>query len=229
MEDEIDLGQYWMSIRKRWKMIIFLPVVLAIVAGIYVTMFVTPQYAATTTILVNQHQNNPQMQYQSIMTNQALISTYSDIAKSKTVEKQVISDLNLSMTASALDNMITVSSPDNSEVIQIGVTSSSPALSVQIANDVASVFQERAGQIMDLQDVQVLDKAVVPSNPNPVSPHKKKDVVMAFVLGLVLAVFLSILLDTLDSRLRTDSDVERYLQLPVLGTIADFGDMPKQS
>ena len=62
-----------------------------------------------------------------------------------------------------------------------------------------------------------MDRAIVPINP--ISPNKKLNLAIAFFLGLMISVGIVFLLEYLDSTIKTESDVEKYLDLPVLGVI----------
>jgi capsular exopolysaccharide synthesis family protein len=75
-------------------------------------------------------------------------------------------------------------------------------------------------------DIRILDRAVRPTNP--VNPSKKIQVMMGGGLGLLLGLLLSIGIDIADRSLYTLKDVERYLNLPVLGTVpvVSFKDIP---
>jgi len=121
-----------------------------------------------------------------------------------------------------LDSMIKVTSPNQSQVIEIALTNHDPNLAANIANHLAAAFQQKAQAIMNVQNVQVVDPAVVPAKPIPVSPNKKLNVAIAFMLGLMVSVGIAFLLEYLDYRLKNEDEVRRYLGLPVLGSIADF-------
>lgn len=224
--EELELRQYWNILRKRWILVISIPVIAALISGLLSSFVLKPQYEADTTLLVNQKaDNNPALQYQTIMASQALVKTYSDIIKSKTIEQTVIDNLKLPYTLKQLDNMITVSSPDQSQVIDVQVLSGSQAEAARIANELASVFQSKAATLMDVKNVQVVDPAEVVSNPTPVKPNKKLNIAIAFILGLMVSVGIALLLEYLDNCLRTEEDVTRYLGLPVLGAIVDYDDV----
>ncbi|MCF8566820.1 capsular biosynthesis protein [Alicyclobacillus tolerans] len=221
--EELELREYWAILRKRWLLVILIPIIAVIVSGVLSFFVMKPQYEASTTLLVNQRQtNNPVLQYQDIMTSQALVKTYSDIMTSNTVEQAVISNLNLPYTPTQLGGMIKVSNPDQSQVIQVSVTASSQPLAAKIANSVASVFQDKAQTLMDVQNVQIVDSAATNPNASPVKPNKKLNVAIALILGLMVSVGLAFLMEYLDNRLRTEDDIRKYLNIPVLGTVVEF-------
>lgn len=220
--EELELRQYWKMIRKRIIMVVAIPIIAAIGSAVWSIWFVTPQYEASTTLLVNQRVTEAAMQYQDIQTSEALINTYTQLMKSSRVESAVISNLGLKMSPGQLNGMISVSSPDQSQVIEVAVTSPNVHQAVEIANSLASVFQNTATKIMEVKNVQIVDKAMMPGNPSPVKPNKKLNVTIAFVLGLMISIALAFLLEYLDTRIKTEEDVQGYLKLPVLGSIADY-------
>lgn len=220
--EELELRQYWAIIRKRWILVITIPIIAAIVSALVSLFVLTPKYEASTTLLVNQQTTDPQLSISEISANQALINTYTAIIKSATVADAVIEQLHLPYTAAQLDGMITVTSPTQSQVIQVSVVSPSEDTSVQIANSLAHTFQQKALNIMQVQNVQIVDPAVQPAKASPVKPNKKLNVAIAFILGLMVSIGIAFLMEYLDNRVRSEDDVRRYLQLPVLGSIVEF-------
>lgn len=225
--EEIELKQYWSIIRRRWKLVLAIPVIAVIVSAVFSLFVITPQYQANTTLLINPKpsaQNSAagtSQAMQSLQLGQLMVPTYTQIIKSYSVEQAVIKSLGLDMSPNALNGMITVSSPTQSEVIQISVTDANLAQGVEIANTLAQTFQHKASMLMQVQNVQVIDSASAAQSPNPVKPNKKLNVAIALVLGLLVSVGLAFLLEYLDNRIRTVEDVQRYLQLPVLGTVVE--------
>ena len=66
-------------------------------------------------------------------------------------------------------------------------------------------------------NIAIVDQAQVPTGPS--SPSFKRNVAIAFILGLGLACGLVFLRDQLDDRLRVPEDIESKVGLPLLGVI----------
>lgn len=66
-------------------------------------------------------------------------------------------------------------------------------------------------------NVFVIDRAEVPLVP--ISPNKRKNLTFAMIAGLAGGIGLCFLVDYLDRSIKTKDDVERLLQLPVLGNV----------
>ncbi len=68
-----------------------------------------------------------------------------------------------------------------------------------------------------LGDIQVIDSAEQPRFP--IKPDKTKNMMMGFILGIGLGVGLALLLESLDTSLKSQEDVERRIGIPVLTSI----------
>jgi capsular exopolysaccharide synthesis family protein len=69
-------------------------------------------------------------------------------------------------------------------------------------------------------NIRVVDRARVPVKPS--SPNKKRNLILALILGLGGGVGLAFLFDFLDNSVKTSEDVERYAGLPTLGVVPKF-------
>ena len=79
-------------------------------------------------------------------------------------------------------------------------------------------YQEaRINEVMELGDIRVIDEARVPGSP--IKPNKKLNLAIGGILGLMLGVMLVFFLEYMDNTIKTTEDVERTLNLPILGVI----------
>jgi capsular polysaccharide biosynthesis protein len=231
MEEEIELRQYWEVLQKRWLIVVILPLVAALTSGIISFYVIKPVYEASTTLIVGKKaaeagQAAVQMLDNSVLqANLQLAKTYATIAQSRTVEQNVIKDLNLPMTIGALDSMISINPVKTTEILEIKVTNTNPELAASIANSMAQEFSKAVIEIKKVDSVSIVDSAVIPDKP--VKPNKTLNVLIAFVVGLMASVGLVFLLEYLDNTIKTSSDVEQLLGIPVLGVIPNY-DLGKQ-
>lgn len=80
--------------------------------------------------------------------------------------------------------------------------------------------EARISEAMQTADVQVIDRAAVPTQP--VKPRIKLNIAIGGVLGVFLGVGLAFLLEFMDTTIKSKEDAERVLGLPVLGQIPDL-------
>lgn len=222
MEESISLSELFQVLKKRLGMIITLSLVAAVISGIFTVFVVTPEYAVSTQFLVSQRDTEQTNTIQStdIRTNLELINTYNVIIKSSRILESVIDELNLPLSASTLSNMISVTNENQSQVVTVRVTDTDPLRAERIANTTVAVFQEEILELMNVDNVNVLNLAEAGANPQPVSPNLTLNIAIAFVLGLMVAVGISFLLEFLDTTVKSEEDIENILDIPVMGTIS---------
>jgi len=221
-EQEIDLLQLWEAIKKRWIIVAVIPLIAALTSGIVSFFILDPVYKASTTLIVGKKATEDQQASQLLensvlQANKQLALTYSEIAKSRTVEENVIKELRLDLTTEELDKKVSVESVKNTEILEIAVQDKDPVLAADIANSMAKKFSDAVIEIKKVDSVSIVDKAVPPTKP--VKPEKKKNVLIAFAVGLMVSVGLALLLEFLDTTIKNSKDVEQVLGLPVLGEI----------
>lgn len=78
----------------------------------------------------------------------------------------------------------------------------------------------RITEAMKVSDVYVIDSAVVPEKP--IKPRKLLNTAIAAFLGLFVAVGVAFVMEYVDTSFKTQEEVERLLELPVLGVVPDM-------
>lgn len=230
-EQELSLVECWQVLKKRWKLVVIIPVIAALLSGIVSFFVLKPVYQASTTLIVGQKPSDSSMrqamellEYNILLANKQLAKTYGTIAKSRTVEEKVIKDYNLPLTRGQLDQKISVNNVKDTEVLEITVTDHDPQLAADIANAMAAEFTKAVIEIKKVDSVSIIDEAIAPNNP--VKPNKKLNVLIAFAVGLMVSVGLAFLLEFLDNTIKNERDVEEVLGLPILALIPDHnGDL----
>ena len=225
MEETISLQELGRTLRKRMSLIAILTLLAITISGVISYVFITPTYQASTQILINQEKvDATAINPANIQSDLQLINTYNVIIKSPAILDKVVEKLDLTTTASKLNGQITVNSEENSQVVNITVLDQNPKQTVDIANTIASVFQEEVKILMDVNNVSILAAAQLPDNPSPVKPNPVLNMAIAAVVGLMLGVGIAFLLEYLDTTIKTEQDVEDSLGLPLLGLISPIPD-----
>lgn len=228
MEETISLRELFQVLRKRLWLIVLITIIAATVSAVISFFVLTPVYESKTQILVNQAKSDEQLyNSQTVQTNVQLINTYNDIIKSPAILDKVIKELKLDSSAQSLSGQIQVTNAENSQVAQIVVQDTSAKRATEIANTTASVFKKEVPKIMNVDNVSVLSKATLGESASPVKPQPLMNIAIAVVVGLMVGVALSFLLEYLDNTLKTEQDIENLLELPVMGVITTIKDIPK--
>ncbi|MDG4850827.1 YveK family protein [Peribacillus frigoritolerans] len=219
MEETISIKDIFKTLKKRWKLIILLTLIAALISGAISYFLLTPVYQSSTQILVNQKQSENQLDSNQIRSNIDMINTYSVIIKSPAILGKVIDELDLNQSVDQLSQKITINSQENSQVFSLTVQDNNPAKAVEIANTVSSIFQKEIKDIMKVDNVSILAKAEVKENPTPVKPSPLLNIAIAVVVGLMAGIGLAFLLEYMDNTIRDEKDIEALLDLPLLGSI----------
>jgi capsular polysaccharide biosynthesis protein len=220
MEETISLRELFYTLRKRMWLIISITFAATLISGILSFYVMTPIYQSSTQLLVNQEKSDqPMYNIGEIQTNLQLINTYNVIIKSPAILDLVAKQLDMDVSAEQLNSKITVGSEKDSQVLNITVQDPDPYMATDIANTTAQVFQKEIVKIMNVDNVSILAVAKTKENPAPIKPQPVLNIAIALVVGLMLGVGLSFLLEYLDNTIKNEMDVEKVLGLPVLGAI----------
>lgn len=219
-EMTLDLKDFYYILRKRMKLIVVITLGCTIVSGVLSFFVIKPTYEASATIIVGKPKSNEKnnTQYSDVMMYQNLIKTYAEIAKSTSVAEKSANKLNGKVTAGSLEKIVTITPQQGTQILQIKADSKNAQDAVNIVNTVSQTFIEECKRVFPTGgDIQIMDKAKFPEKP--VKPKKSLNVAIAFFIGLMASVGLSFVLEYMDSTIKTEDDIEKYLGLPVIGII----------
>ena len=179
--EELDLKEL-LSVFLKNKFIVLLIVIFTTILGnIYSFYLVTPKYEASTTLILGRINNSTskttttttdQITQSEISINSNLVSTYSELIKSRTLIQQVIDNLKLNLSETSVRNSITVSRISDTELIEITVKNEDGELASKIANEIAKVFSTKVEEVYNISNVYIIDKAIatnVPYNINHIN------------------------------------------------------------
>ncbi|MDF2700664.1 MAG: lipopolysaccharide biosynthesis protein [Haloplasmataceae bacterium] len=215
--DSINLQELFLVL---WKNVIFIAILTIISAaafGSFTKFFMEKEYASDTYVQISSSQHGGT--YTDLQYSKALVKNYVFQANSRTVLNQVINDeaLNLSMGYDELKNLVKVSQITDTDIIKIEVTTNDSQLSADIANKVSYYLTEFVKTDVNVLDVRPYDAAI--QNTNSVGPNLMLNTVIGLVMGGMISVGIVLLKEFLNRTVRTSKDVEKYLNLPVLGAI----------
>ena len=219
--EEIDLKEMFDYFKGKVIWILMALIVAVLVGNTYTFIRRVPMYKSNTTIvLVSEHQNEG-YNTSELQLNKNLVSTYSEIIKSRKVLEPVINNLNLDYSYGTLKSHVSVSSVTNTEIIKVVVADKDPEVSTKIADEIANVFTEEIQKIYKINNVSIVDTAVADTKPYNVSFVKDNAIYMA--LALVLSCGIIFICFYFDTTIKTGEDIENKLGLTVIGTVPRVG------
>ena len=101
--------------------------------------------------------------------------------------------------------------------MEIAVTDSDAERSVQIANEIAKVFDTEVKQIYKISNVSIIDSAVLPTKPS--NEHLLRDIVLAIFIGFALSSGLVFIVFYFDDTIRDIDTIEKEIGMPVIAKV----------
>lgn len=210
-----------------WRRLWVVLLVAIVLAGSVVVLDLlrTPVYEASIKLLVGQEQrgNESSNLGSDVQGLQQLTKTVAEVVPTQTVADAVIQELDLQMTPEDFLENMSVRQANTTQVIDVSYRDVDPERAQQIANTTGTVFSDQVSEVSPSANAitaTVWERAKVPALP--VSPNPLRDGLLALILGSMLGVGLTFLLERLDDRWRSPEEVEQVSGVPNFGTIREF-------
>jgi len=221
--EETGLKNLFQIIRKRWLVILSLTVFILILGIVYTFLIVKPIYQSDTSIYIGKYteSESKSIMYNDVLLNDRLVKDYREIVKSRLIADEVIKEMNLKdITYKKLASKLDVTSKEDTRLIVISATDINPEFSKNLADKVAEAFQKKATEIMKVENIQIIDKAIIPEVP--IKPNKIANITISFLIGLMISLFVVNIIEYFDDTIKTPEDVIKQLDLSVIGAIPVF-------
>jgi capsular polysaccharide biosynthesis protein len=206
-------------IRKHLKLCIALPIIFALATAVFSFVALANTYTASVSMYVLANSSETQANTTlstDLSASQMLTNDVSELIKSERVLNQTANQLG--MTEQELEKYdVEVTSSTTTRLITIEVTGDTPNSAAAIANGLANTTNTVAQEIMDIEAVNVIDQAATPDEPS--GPPRTMYVVVAFLAGIFVAVAIVVVMDMVNTRIRKPEEIEKLLEIPVIGKI----------
>lgn len=214
IEDIVDV------LTKRWKMILSITLAATLISAVVSFFLIAPKYEAVTKLFIGKE--NTATQDQSYNNNdvqmyQKLLKTYAEVIQTKDLVGQATEKSNLDLDAEDVLKSLTVTPRADTQILEISYINVDPVVSQKVVESVTDQFIDYSTELIPNGNVKIIESVRVPENP--VSPNKKMNIAIAFLLGLMVSVGLSFLIEFMDNTFRTKEQMENILELPAIGVI----------
>ena len=217
--EEINIKEF-LEYLKKYVLLIMLVVALFL-AGVvvYDKNIKTPMYSSSTTIVLTQTNQTQEatITQNDLQINSKLVSTYSEIVKSKLVLQQVINNLNLDYTYKELYKNVNVENVQNTEILKVSVKDKDAINSKEIVNNIAKVFSKEVSKIYELNNVSIIDKAQVPKEVS--NNTLKRDMVLSVFAALFGSIAIIFVIYYFDDTIKLTENLEEEIDMPVVAKI----------
>lgn len=223
-EQVISIEEIFEALKKRWKMIALITIVATVISGVFSFFIIDPVYEASTKLFVGKEENSEEV-YNSndIAMYQKLLKTYSETIKTRDLLTSAIKDSKYDLEVEDVSSALTVVPVADTQILQIKYQSKDPKEAEIVLKSISNNFIKTAKELVPNGNVRTIEAVEMPEKP--VSPNKKMNIAIAFLLGLMVSVGLVFLLEYLDNTYKTKEQLEKELELPVLGVIPTLEDL----
>ncbi len=227
MNNQINLMDVVGMILKRWWIVAVSTVLLGAIFFTVSEYFIPEKYTSNGKLLVSNTVNtvseDGSVAAESINTLNAsarLLSTYIEIFKTDSFLSKIAADSGTKYTVGQIKGMVTYTSLNQTEVLQVSVLCQDKIDARQICELILDNAQSEVERIGSGGSVTIVDEASSPTTPT--SPNKTLNSIIGVLLGIILGVLIIFVIEFFDIRIKTEDDLVSKFDLPILGVIPDL-------
>ena len=218
-EENIKVQDIINALKDRWQLIVCITLIATIFSACFSFFIIKPKYSASTKLFIGKESDDKNSNYSNndVQMYQKLLKTYADVITTRDLVEDAFNKDNIEINPDEALNKLTVTPKTDTQILQISYTSGDKQECKDVVDSVTNKFIEMSSELISNSNVRVIEKATLPKSP--VSPNKKLNIAAAFLLGLMIGAGLAILLEFLDNTFKDKEQIEKILDLPVLGSI----------
>lgn len=224
-EQVISISEIFEALKKRWILIVSITLVATLISGVLSFFVIKPTYETSTKVFIGKEESNQEgYNTNDIQMYQKLLQTYAETIKTNEVVQAAINSTNnTDLTVPEVKGALTVTPVSDTQILQIKYQNKSPEVAKEILEGITNEFVILAKELVPNGNVRVIEAVQLPENP--VAPNKKMNVAIAFLLGLMVSVGLVFLIEYLDNTFKSKEELERELDIPVVGIIPEVEEV----
>ena len=173
-------------LRKKLLLITAMLMACAMVGFLGTKLFVKPEYVASTRVYVLNRSHESVVVYSDYQISSKMLNDYKVLITGRNVTGEVIKQLGLTCSNGELAEMISVTSPEGSQFVQIDVTDQDPYRAAKIANALRDVASVQIRELMAVDAVNLVYEAEVPTEPT--APKVVRNTILAAGGGLTVTL-----------------------------------------
>lgn len=228
-EIEIDLLELCSVLFGRLWLILSAGLFAALICFAVSKFIITPYYESTTKIYILNKTDNASVTYSDVQMGTQLTKDYAELINSRYVLEEVIQRLSLNEDYKSLLDKVSVSTPTDTRIVSITVEDKDPVQAMNTANCIREVASEHIQNVMDIEAVNVVETANMPTEK--AGPSVIIWTLAGGMIGVFLLCAIILVRYLLDDTIKSSEDVEKYLELSTLALIpvaADEGGSKKK-
>ncbi|MBA3652797.1 MAG: hypothetical protein H0W70_01235 [Actinobacteria bacterium] len=225
----MELRRYVAILRRR-LLIILLTTAAGILGG-YASTDQTPRYTATATVYVGSRNllavSGASLGGDVLNGLEQISRTYAAMIDSAPVASDAVQRANVARSPQSVVGETQAFSEKGTQLLRVNVVDRDPATAQLLANGLTDAFIEKISTFepsaapqpgeIPAAPAYIFEKASLPATPQPTSLVRQ--LILGALVGFAVAAGIAFVLEYIDITVKTVSDAERKLELPVLGVI----------
>lgn len=229
---EIDLLDLAYTLLDKIRYIVFFVLLGAVLLNAYSYFGKKPTYMSTAKMYIVSASGDSVVDLSDLNIGMSLTTDYEQLMLSYPVLDQVVEELEdfdsykrleEGLTSEQLEELISITNPGDTRILEITATTTDPELSRDIANTMVSVSLDYLPKTMGTTQPNIAQEARAALRKS--APSYMKYTVIGAVLGLLISCGYFVAKYLLDDRIRTAEDMEKYFGMVPLTTIPDFDSL----
>ena len=152
-----------------------------------------------------------------IDSSRALSLTYMEILNGRTFLESISADIGYKYDWTALASMINVSQINETELLSINVTALTAEDAYLICKSVIDLAPEKMISVFKRGTIEVIDEVNMPTDASKTGV--KKMVLIGVMLGILVATFITFIIEVFDTKVRSSEDLIKRYNINVVGEI----------
>lgn len=229
----IQIVEYFDILKSKWKSIVVITLSFMLLFSVYSIFFIKQQYEANVKVFVGKQQfQNVEQVYsnEEVLLYQRLITTYSEIVKSKKLINNAITEskINLSKDKNAMPEVtveaalkkLSVQPIDETQILQINYISNNAQEGYDMLYSITENLIAYSKELYPTVNIKVLEQVSV-EHGNLMS-KKLMFTAIGLALGLAIGIGVILLIAYIDNTFKNKKQLEQELEISVLGVIPEF-------
>ena len=221
---EFSLEDVFQILVKWWRLCVAVPLLAALLAGYYNFHSMADIYSAKVSlhVLIDYEDNMGNLRFDT-QTADAMLKDFQQLF----IRSGILLDTADAMGMISLSERVEVQLVPipQTRVCDVVATGKEPKLCAEAANIAAGMLVTYVNDMMQNDTLRITQRAYVPSVP--IGPNRAQNIAFAAVAALVLTVLCILVLELLNTRIKTGEQVEQDLHQPFLGSIPAHSPKPK--
>lgn len=184
--------------------------------GVFKASKMVPSYQGSTKVFIGK--SDSLLEYypeKDIQYYNEFMNIFNEIIREDIFLNDTLKKNNINKIAGEVKGGIGISASEKSPIFTISYTSFNEDGIKEVLDAISNEFSDYIKKIVPETKPKTLNEVRV----YPIMPNKKKLIIVAFAIGLILGIGLILVLDYLDDRIKNKDRLEKILPIPVIGEL----------